>query len=172
MKTPAGLASLLELSPNKQKAIKRASLRGIMHSRTTSVEELGKDEPARKRSRFISNVVAGLSPIVDSICSMPTFNGKSDSVGVTKLVYERMNKQKKTRRNLFSVKASPVSQPSPPVRTRMAPCVHKILHPVLKEFAPLWQEAMRQCDRETSRHILQLTVKMIPRGSGTVSHAY
>ena len=161
-RTPVGLSSLLDVSPNKHAAVKRACARGVTRSTSTDVD----DVPKRKKRRFLYNVAAAFTPIVKQICRMPKFsNNESDEIGVAEQVLERIIKEKKQgnkRRRLFT------DSLSSDVPTGMTDRVKVILDPVLQELSSSWQQAMRAHDRNTARSILQMTLSTIPAGSGKV----
>ena len=120
VRTPAGIAKAVGLSPNSTEKVEVASSRGVMQTR-----HLVDATPTVTRCGFLENVVRALKPIILRICQIPKFrNGNTDPAGVCALVLSsirkdapRASRTNHRKRKLFATVTQTPPSRSPTVAT-------------------------------------------------------
>ena len=127
--SPSELAKLLNLSPSSKEQVTTLMRKGVMRTCKTA------SPVGDKRNRFLERVGRCYAPIIDKICCIPKFQGRSRPVCVLEAVLQRLKQKARSKRKLQFVTAQPskttpskTSKPTAvkatPSKTTMPTAVH------------------------------------------------
>jgi len=170
--TPTGLANLLELSPASKTEVTKAVMRGVNCTSGSSLSPEGKG-----RNRFLEDVARAYTPIIEKMCSIPTFNSESKPRRVLQKVVQRVARKRKgqaiahsrlgsKRKLVFNMKESASSKPPKPSHSTI---VDENTDQFLRDMAKTWRQHRRNNDRSAAAVVVQLTLRGIPKVPGRVS---
>ena len=164
MKTPVGLATLLNLSPASKREVSAATARGV---RSTKQEESPQPNVRNRASRFLDDVARSVAPIVKHVCSIAKFNNKSKPERVLKRVLKRISMKRKFEKNEEDVGCNKRKATTNDSCKKASPKLDESMDSFLRDMAGSWRQARRNHDRNAAASILQTVVKAIPKGKGT-----
>lgn len=184
--SPNGLANLFGLSPYTKGRIKKTAARGVMRTSSRATPD------PEQRNFFMERVGQCYAPIIGKICSIPTFNGQPRPDRVLEEVVRRYSKKRpgivaqkgrppRKRKMTFKPQkkeTSTTTQKSGSTPFEKAPTstqkpdaltpISKHQDNFLRDMASSWKQARRNSDRDAAARILQITLKTIPKSTGTL----
>lgn len=170
VKTPVGLAKLLQLSPKSCERVAAAAAGGVGRTQSSASPN------PEQRNRFMERVVKCYTPIVEKLCSRPLFDGGTPRP--ERVVQQVMTKISQNRKGEATAgsrwrcqRKLVFNKFSKPATDRQAPDLFDThLDGFLRDMAGSWRQARRNHERGRAATIVQIVLKTIPKkGYGRVS---